>query len=264
MADVAMPDEIIAWTKSQGWGPHHIRWHVERAWDRLDAEGLAWAQEQGWKRHPIQEGEETNGLGFLAMHRVMIGILTEQFPAHAGLFTGWSTPPTDPDDPNDPVSPNAPPTTAGPFNADMAQAIPRIEGASNSFDGDDSFGMFVETRWRPFPNQPTRRSPDLASGIHNYLHGRFSHASEELDMGNPMVNIHNQRFWRLHGWIDRVWSVYRTATGRSDDDPRYKAAMEEARHHMMHMAPMAIRPEAARVKVPPEITRSISRTLFGG
>ena len=264
MADIAMPAEIIAWTTANGWGDHHIRWHVERTWDRLDADGLAWAQEHGWKRYPIQEGEETNGLGFLAMHRVMIEILTKQFPTHAGLFAGWSTPPTDPADPNDPVSPNAPPTTAGPFNADMAQAIQRIEAAPDRFDGDDSFGMFVETKWRPFPNQPTRRSPDLASGIHNYLHGRFSRASEDLDMGNPTVNIHNQRFWRLHGWIDRVWSVYRTATGRSDGDPRYKAAIEEARHHMMHMAPMEVRPMAAPVKVPPEIVQSFSRTLFGG
>ena len=132
MADIAMPDEIIAWTKANGWGEHHLRWHVERAWDRLDADGLAGAQAQGWKRYPIQEGEETNGLRFLAMHRVMMEILTKQFPAHAGLFAGWSTPPTDPNDANDPVSPNAPPPTAGPFNADMAQAIPRIEGAPDN------------------------------------------------------------------------------------------------------------------------------------
>jgi ATP-dependent helicase YprA (DUF1998 family) len=123
--------------------------------------------------------------------------------------------------------------------------------------------MFIETSWRPFPNVPRRRAADKASGIHNYLHGRFTRASEDLDMGNPEVNIHNQRFWRLHGWIDRAWSVYRTASGRSDNDPVYKAAMEEARHHMMHMAPMAVRAEAVPVKAPAEITRSLSRALFG-
>jgi hypothetical protein len=32
---------------------------------------------------------------------------------------------------------------------------------------------------------------------------------------------------------------------------------------MMHMAPMAVRAEAVPVKAPPEITRSLSRTLFG-
>ena len=80
MADIAMPDEIIAWTKSNGWGPHHLRWHVERIWDRLDADTLAYAQQQGWTRYPVQEGEETNGLAFLAMHRVMIRNPDEPVP----------------------------------------------------------------------------------------------------------------------------------------------------------------------------------------
>jgi len=264
MADVAMPDEIVAWTKSQGWGPHHLRWHVERIWDRLPPDTIAWAQQQGWTRGPIQEGEETNGLAFLAMHRVMIELLVKQFPAHADLFAGWITPPMNPDDPDDPVSPNAVFGTGGPFNTDMASAVQRIEGSPGTFDGDDAIGMFIETAWRPFPNVPRRREPDRASGIHNYLHGRFTGASVDLDMGNPEVNIHNQRFWRLHGWIERNWSIYRTVTGRSDDDPRYKAAIDEAQNHLMHMAPMAVRPEAARVKVPLEITQSFSSTLFGG
>ena len=81
----------------------------------------------------------------------MIGILTEQFPAHAGLFAGWSTPPTDPN----------------------MQTI-----------------RFRQTR--------RRRLPDLS----------------------------------IQTW------------------------------HMMHMAPMAARPEAAPAKVPAGVKRSISRTLF--
>lgn len=263
MADIPMPDEIIAWTKANGWGEHHLRWHIERSWDRLPADAIAEFQKLGWSRAPIQEGEETNGLIFLAMHRVMIGLLTAQFPAHVGLFAGWGTPPTDPNDANDPVSPNTVQGTDGPFNADKARAVQEIEGVPGMFDGDDGFGLFVETAWRPFPNQPKRRVPDAASGIHNYLHGRFSGASDDLDMGNPEVNIHNQRFWRLHGWIDRSWTNYRTATARSDDDPRYKAAMDEARHHMMHMAPMAARPEAMRVRISPALARTVSRTLFG-
>lgn len=34
MTDIPMPDEIIAWTKANGWGQHHLRWHIERIWDR--------------------------------------------------------------------------------------------------------------------------------------------------------------------------------------------------------------------------------------
>jgi hypothetical protein len=154
------------------------------------------------------------------MHRVMIEMLVKQFPAHARCLPAGPRHPLT-DDPNDLVSPNAVFGTGGPFS-DMALAVQRIEGTPHSFDGDDEIGMFIETSWRPFPNVPRRRAPDKTSGIHNYLHGRFTGASQDLDMGNPEVNIHNQRFWRLHGWIDRAWSVYRTATGRSDGDPRYK------------------------------------------
>ena len=114
-------------------------------------------------------------------------------------------------DANDPVSPNAVPGIGGPFNPDKARAVQEIEGVPGTFDGGDGFGLFVETAWRPFPNQPTRRAPDAASGIHNYLHGRFSGASEDLDMGNPEVNIHNQRFWRLHGSSSYVARIEKRA-----------------------------------------------------
>jgi hypothetical protein len=33
MTDIPMPDEIIAWTKANGWGQHHLRWHIERISD---------------------------------------------------------------------------------------------------------------------------------------------------------------------------------------------------------------------------------------
>jgi hypothetical protein len=74
------------------------------------------------------------------MHRVMIGILTEQFPAHAGLFAGWSTPPTDPNDANDPVSPNAPSSTAGPFNPDMAHDAHGADGCASRSGTSQSSG----------------------------------------------------------------------------------------------------------------------------
>ena len=58
--------------------------------DRLPPDAIAEFQKLGPTRAPIQEGEQTNGLIFLAMHRVMIGLLTAQFPAHVA---GWTTPP---------------------------------------------------------------------------------------------------------------------------------------------------------------------------
>lgn len=259
MADIPMPNEVIAWMADRGWGRHHLRWHMVRIWDRLGPEGRAWAEQQGWSRYPIQEGEETNGLSFLAMHRVMIRMLTTQFPAHAGLFDGWTTPPTDPNDTNDPVPPNS--QVGGPFDPNMAAAIQRIETGLASFDGDDAFGQFVETSWRPFPNMPTRRSNDSSTGIHNYLHGRFARGSQDMDMGDPEVNINNQRFWRLHGWIERKWIDYRAAAGRTENDPRYREALEEAEQHMAQVAPMALT-KIAETKTPANVTRMVSSALF--
>lgn len=197
MADVPMPNDVTAWMDSMAWGRHHIRWHVERIWDRLPPEAIAWAQQNGWSRYPLQEGEETNGLAFLAMHRVMIRKLVAQFPAHAALFAGWASPPTDPNDANDPIPANSP--IPGAFSPNMSASIARIGTAPASFDGDDGFGVYTETIWRPFPNQPTRRSPDQSTGIHNYIHNRFTDETSAINMGDPEVNLQNQRFWRLHG-----------------------------------------------------------------
>ena len=99
----------------------------------------------------------------------------------------------------------------------MASAVQRIEGSPVYFDGDDAIGVFIETTSRPLP-EARSGARQTERAIHNYLHGRFTGASEDLDMGNPEVNIHNQRFWRLHGWIQRNWSIYRTVTQRSDVD----------------------------------------------
>jgi hypothetical protein len=57
-------------------------------------------------------------------------------------------------------------------------------------------------------------------------------------MGDPTVNIENQRFWNLHGWIDAMWGSYRNTTGRSDTDPRYLSALLEAEKHMSMPSPI--------------------------
>ena len=106
--------------------------------------------------YPTQEGEEGNGIEFLAMHRMMIRTLVSKFPQHAHLFKGWEAPPTDPSNANDPL-PNGRQT---PFDPDMLNAIDRFNNELESFDGEDIFGRFIETSLRPFPNNPSRISTD--------------------------------------------------------------------------------------------------------
>jgi hypothetical protein len=228
MADSLMPANLIDWMQVRNWGQHHVQWHAVRQWDLNDEATQQWMLSQGWHRADRQEGQPGNGFDFLVMHRAMLELLRETFPEYAALLAGWPTPPTNPNNPADPL-PNGAQT---PFDPRYQQAIGRIETPPDTFATEDEWGLFVETSLRPVPGDPFRRSPDPASGIHNYIHNRFSDLSSPVDMGNPGINLGNQRFWRLHGWIDTRWSAYRRAKGLSDQDPAYRQAVQDRKDHL--------------------------------
>lgn len=262
MADPQMPPFMTTWMRNRDWGTHHVQWHLVRIWDLLDPQTIQWAVSQGWSKDPVQEGETGNGLQFLAMHRVMIGQLRTAFPANSGLFAGWPIPPTDPRDANDPLPNNA--TT--PFSPNMTAAVTRLHGNLQSFASDDEFGLFIETSLRPVPGDPARRSTDRSAGIHNYLHGRFEDPNSPIDMGDPTVNIENERFWRLHGWIDARWSAFRSVKGFDDNDPAYQEALAAAEHHMSghahELQPASAGMDGSAESVIPEaVLRDIRATL---
>lgn len=59
-----------------------------------------------------------------------------------------------------------------------------------------------------------------------------------INLGNPTVNIFNQRFWNLHGWIDHVWGAFK-AKGLSDTDAAYQKMIDHyfhmmSGHHHLH------------------------------
>lgn len=228
MADTALPTEIQSWMDERNWGIHHLEWHQVRNWDRLPQAARDLMTGLGWRRAPIQEGEPGNGLAFLTMHRAMIELLRESFPGQAALFQGWTTPPTDPADPGDPL----PGGVLTPFPRVYLDAIDRLTNDLGAFASEDALGLYIETSLRPTPGNPFAVSPEPGAGIHNVLHGRFADSSSPVDMGNPLLNLNNARFWRLHGWIDRVWSGYRAAKGLSDSDPAYLARIAAEKAHL--------------------------------
>lgn len=228
MADTSLPMSIIQWMRDRQWGNHHLEWHTVRRWDRMSPQERAEAIANGWQRASRQEGEPTNGFDFLMMHRAMLLLLRREFPADASLFDGWQAPPNDPDDPNDPVPAGNP----RPFRPEMMRAIDRLMNGVETFSDDDELGLFIETNLRPVPGHPFQTSADSSTGIHNYLHNRFSDSSSPIDMGDPTRNLENQRFWRLHGWIDHRWTAFRRAKGLSDTDPAYLHALQTAMDHM--------------------------------
>ena len=227
----AMPADVCAFEAKMGWGQHHLMWHTVRQWDLLEGPDKDYATQQGWRRAALQEGDKGNGLEFLAMHRVMIRTLRTNFPKEASLFVGWSSPPTNPKDKVDPI----PHGGNAAFDANMLAAIENVEKHPEQFADDDAFGLYLETTLRPIKGSPDARSKDGSTGIHNYMHNRLMDPKSAIDLGDPSVNLQNKTFWRLHGWIDAMWTAYRKAKGSSENDPKYKAALAAADLEMNHM-----------------------------
>lgn len=222
---LAMPKPVLDFLARDGWGKHHLEWHTVRQWDRIGKEGQDWAKGQGWARADIQEGQKGNGLEFLAMHRVMISLLVERFPKNKDLWVGWTTPPTDPLDSADPL----PHGKTDAFDPIKAKALDKLTNDLDSFADDDALGLYIETTLRPTAQKPDGRATDKTAGVHNYLHVRWMDPDSKIDIGDPSVNLQNKRFWRIHGWLESRWTEYRKIKNRSDDDPKYQAAISKAR-----------------------------------
>lgn len=218
---LAMPAPMLTFLKAQDWGSHHLEWHTVRQWDRLEPSDQAWAKRQGWARADLMEGAKGNGLEFLAMHRVMIKILSEKFPKDAALFNGWASPPTALDDKNDPLP------GGDAFDPAKLKAIDKLQNHLADFKSDDELGLYFETTLRPTKTNPEQRAADRSTGIHNYLHNRFMDPNSKIDIGDPSVNLQNKRFWRLHGWLESRWTEFRRLKGLSDKDPTYLAAIKK-------------------------------------
>jgi hypothetical protein len=237
VADERMPEVMISWMNNKAWGEHHEQWHFERRWDFWHAiaanpqhppwvdDLIAEAKAKGWTRSLIQEGTVDSGEDFLFMHRAMLQLLVDNFPQHLHFIRGWSSPPQDPDDPEDPVPADPSNPSKGVFDPNKAAAITKIEARVPIFPTDDEFGLFLETNLRPVPDNPLARSPDLETGLHNYMHNRWSDNLSPINLGDPSVNIFNQRFWKLHGWIDHQWWRFRRARGFDDREASYRTKL---------------------------------------
>ena len=126
----------------------------------------------------------------------------------------------------------------------MLAALDRIEHHLDTFPTEDAFGLYIET---------TFQSTDRTAGLHNYLHNRFQDPASPIDMGNPSVNLLNPQFWRLHGWIDHVWTAYRQQAKLRDDDPAYVNAMSAAKSAMTMKMKGVMRAEPP----PPELIDAV-------
>jgi hypothetical protein len=236
--DKPLPAPILQFQRQRSWGCMHREWHDTNVWDILEAgkdtiyvSRWTYMQKMGWKRPTIVEGQPGNGLDFLSMHRAMLIGLRNAFPSDAALFAGWTTPPTT-STTDDPV-PVAGDAGAPAFATNMQNALTRIANDLAAFPSDDALGIWLQSQVRPTQENPAARSDDPTSGIHAYYHVRFDDRQSAIRMQRFNRNIENRAFWRLHGWIDGVWSKYRKAKGLVDaTDQNYVDAMMHACMHM--------------------------------
>src|SRR5439155_15403951 len=78
------------------------------------------------------------------------------------------------------------------------------------FESEGAFGQWIQS----------------TSGLHGALHFKWVRASNsEHGLGNQFANIDNYMFWKMHGWIDKVWDRYRTAKGKKPTDQDIKDAV---------------------------------------
>ncbi|MDB4938671.1 MAG: hypothetical protein JWP87_5643 [Labilithrix sp.] len=236
--DRTLPDAIVQFERQLKWGCAHREWHESRQWDYIandpkQADRYTYAKMMGWKAADRQEGVLGSGLDFLAMHRAMVVTLRDRFPEQAHLFEGWAAVPiaSTAADPLPATGPDGGAPT--PFYVGMKQAITRVETDPASFATDDELGLFIETRHRPTPGKPFDQTQDLTTGLHAFIHSRFDDLRSPIHMELFSRNIENETFFRFHGWIDRIWTQWRTAHGLDDAKD---AAYGEAMHHAcMHM-----------------------------
>ncbi|MFM7844949.1 MAG: hypothetical protein ACKPEY_12060 [Planctomycetota bacterium] len=53
------------------------------------------------------------------------------------------------------------------------------------------------------------------------------------------MNLENQCFWRLHGWIESRWTAFRALQHLSDQDPAFQHALQQEKQHLAgHMHPV--------------------------
>jgi hypothetical protein len=241
--DTWIQPEAIAWMEQHEWQAAHFAWHQVR---RCPGAGGAICNDGPSKGVTIPTNQECksdgDGMEFLAMHRHMIRSLKQLWPNHVEMFDGMEKFPQQASD-----VPEAWRDVWASFpeadlaNAKIADEIDKPENYSR-FADEGQFGRWLQC------GSPSINFALSGSGLHGSLHfkwtpGDFSSGFPEHSLGNQESNIDSYMFWKIHGWIDKVWEKYRLAIGKPLDDPELEAAVEAQCREMDTLA-LYVNPDA--------------------
>jgi hypothetical protein len=240
--DLTVQPGVLKYMQDRVWEQAHFQWHNIR---RCSAGGMgATADPQGGGVNPClthkelipanQEGKGPgDGLEFFAMHRHMIQSLKQLFPKHTEQFEGWEHFPTKAED--------VPQQWRADWTAwmqNISQAAAKADDPAKSMSDwptEGDFGQWIQT----------------TSQLHGALHFKWVRTNNsEHGLGNQFTNIDNYMFWKMHGWIDKVWDRYRAAQGKTPNDPDIKAAVLAQCRQMDQLA-LIVKPDLANTPCTP-------------
>ena len=228
--DTIEQPEVLQWMSDNKWTGAHVLWHAVRGCKDGSAAGLL--NPLGYpnicKDYPVlvptDQSCKTDGDGyqFLLFHRHMLQTLKQLWPKHVADFDGFH-------DPNDDTKPKFP-TTAADLPDIWNTAAPTWNSKTLAAA---AIGDNIEQNLAMFPDQGAlgywlqcavgSAAPSFAPnlpyiGIHFDMHNQWSRGtSSPHGLNNGQVNVTNYMFWKLHGWIDKVWERYRIAKGITAD-----------------------------------------------
>jgi hypothetical protein len=157
-----------------------------------------------------------DGYQFLVMHRHMMQGLRQAFPKGKALFEGFPSFPFDAKD--------VPEQWRSRWGTgwsqqilEVAKKLEDIENHLDEFPTEGDLGRYIQCGGMA----------NGASSIHGALHFKWVVNESPHSLGKQAVNIDNYMFWKLHGWIDKIWERYRVAKGLTPDEPKLIDALAD-------------------------------------
>jgi hypothetical protein len=185
---------MVDFLLGQGMGLAHRGWHM--ILDFRDPEGRPRWEEMMDAKWLERDGK---GTSFLAMHHHMMEMMRARFP-NAPELEGWSN-----EELERAISRRQLEGTSLDGDGAVLRLLMNTEALAAAFDDSEALGRFL------LPGGPHQGS--ARSGFHNRMHSRLSDWMDTVDMGDPGRNLMNRVFWKLHGFIDRVWMEFLEAKG---------------------------------------------------
>jgi hypothetical protein len=216
--DTIMQPEVLQWMEDNKWTGAHVVWHAVRGCTSGTAGGLLGPL--GFpdicQDYPVLVPTDQNcrtagdGYQFLLFHRHMIQVLKQLWPSHAADFDGFPKFPTTKEELPEVWNEKDP--TWSQTILDAAAIGDNIEQNLDKFPSEGALGYWLQCPVGS--NKPSWAADVPYIGLHFNLHDQWSRgASSDHGLNNGQVNITNYMFWKLHGWIDKVWEKYRVAKG---------------------------------------------------